>query len=281
MLNNSLVEEIIRSSDIDDYVLSEDDSRVIIDANRSYKGETFDLDNEKALQIDRAVSEQLVLSGSLLELSCGNGFLFRNLKSDKSDCCYYGLDISMNQLASFGINADSNLPVNLVCGSVTQIPFRNESFDLVFGHSFLHHIHDVPSCISEAYRVLRPGGKFILTHEPSSTAPFFECFPVGLYKDPRTPSLEDLWLFTLDDLVRLMGAAGFSSSRYYSKGIFVNLTKGIDRVLQKVGVKSRLYNHDEREYDLSLRIDALLSRIGFLKKVQPSLSVVAVKSGHF
>lgn len=43
------------------------------------------------------------------------------------------------------------------------LPFKNGSFDAVFCNAALHHMRDIPAAISEALRVLRPGGRLITT----------------------------------------------------------------------------------------------------------------------
>lgn len=45
--------------------------------------------------------------------------------------------------------------------SATEIPFPDESFDLVFSHGVLHHIPDVIAAQSEISRVLRPEGRLV------------------------------------------------------------------------------------------------------------------------
>jgi SAM-dependent methyltransferase len=48
-----------------------------------------------------------------------------------------------------------------------ELPFEDESFDLVFGHAVLHHIPDLDKAFSEFRRVLRPGGAIAFAGEPS------------------------------------------------------------------------------------------------------------------
>ena len=45
--------------------------------------------------------------------------------------------------------------------SATDIPFPDESFDLVFSHGVLHHIPDIRAAQGEIARVLRPGGRVV------------------------------------------------------------------------------------------------------------------------
>jgi SAM-dependent methyltransferase len=47
-------------------------------------------------------------------------------------------------------------------GDATQLPFADESFDLVWSHGVIHHIPDSQRVISEFYRVLRPQGTAIV-----------------------------------------------------------------------------------------------------------------------
>ena len=48
-----------------------------------------------------------------------------------------------------------------------ELPFEDESFDLVFGHAVLHHIPDLDKAFAEFRRVLRPGGAIAFAGEPS------------------------------------------------------------------------------------------------------------------
>jgi ubiquinone/menaquinone biosynthesis C-methylase UbiE len=43
------------------------------------------------------------------------------------------------------------------------IEFPAEAFDIVYSHGVLHHTPDTVRCVSEAYRVLKPGGQLILS----------------------------------------------------------------------------------------------------------------------
>jgi SAM-dependent methyltransferase len=47
-------------------------------------------------------------------------------------------------------------------GSVLDLPFADNSFDMVFSHGVLHHVPDVRQAQSEIYRILRPGGELVI-----------------------------------------------------------------------------------------------------------------------
>ena len=48
-----------------------------------------------------------------------------------------------------------------------QIPYDDDTFDLVVGHAVLHHIPDVELAMREVLRVLKPGGRFVFAGEPT------------------------------------------------------------------------------------------------------------------
>jgi SAM-dependent methyltransferase len=47
-------------------------------------------------------------------------------------------------------------------GSVVNLPFPDDSFDLVFSHGVLHHVPDIELAQKEIHRVLRPGGELVI-----------------------------------------------------------------------------------------------------------------------
>jgi SAM-dependent methyltransferase len=46
--------------------------------------------------------------------------------------------------------------------SVLDLPFADNSFDMVFSHGVLHHVPDVKQAQKEIHRVLRPGGELVI-----------------------------------------------------------------------------------------------------------------------
>jgi len=47
-------------------------------------------------------------------------------------------------------------------GSVLDLPFADDSFDVVFSHGVLHHVPEIKQAQSEIHRVLRPSGELVI-----------------------------------------------------------------------------------------------------------------------
>lgn len=74
--------------------------------------------------------------------------------------CFYKIFKGMNNLSY--VTADLNSPLAEVKMDLHNIPFENDSFDVIFCNHVLEHVEDDIRCMSELYRVLKPGGWAIL-----------------------------------------------------------------------------------------------------------------------
>lgn len=58
-------------------------------------------------------------------------------------------------------------------GSITDAPFPDRSFDILFSHGVLHHIPDVQTVSGECARLLKPGGELIVMLYARYSADYF------------------------------------------------------------------------------------------------------------
>jgi len=74
-----------------------------------------------------------------------------------------------NSIESLNENISKDINVYEVCANFKKIPFKNNSFDLIFSSSALHWDLDIRSSFKEIYRILRPGGLFLFaTYGPNT-----------------------------------------------------------------------------------------------------------------
>jgi SAM-dependent methyltransferase len=95
-----------------------------------------------------------------LEVGCGTGYVSAWLA--RAGASPVGLDNSARQLASAAMFQDEfELTFPLIHGVAERLPFRDEAFDLVISEYGAAIWSDPYTWISEAVRVLRPGGELI------------------------------------------------------------------------------------------------------------------------
>jgi len=96
----------------------------------------------------------------VLELGCGAAHWSVALAADGARVV--ALDQSRSQLRHAAVSAhDSSTSVPLVCASGESIPFRSESFDLVFCDHGALSFCDPARSVAEVARLLRSGGRLV------------------------------------------------------------------------------------------------------------------------
>ncbi len=103
-----------------------------------------------------------------LEIGAGTGYFGLNLALAGVIDEYTASDISPGMLEVLAKTATTvGVDAATVCTEAAELPFEDESFDIVFGHAILHHLPDLDGAFTEFLRVLRPGGVIAFCGEPS------------------------------------------------------------------------------------------------------------------
>jgi 2-polyprenyl-3-methyl-5-hydroxy-6-metoxy-1,4-benzoquinol methylase len=144
-----------------------------------------------------------VKSGRVLEVGCGLGFLGQ-LLAERYE--YHGIDIS-DEAVEFA-RTKLNL-ANVEVGDANYLLFEDTTFDSVFCFDVVEHLANPDLFISEAYRVLKPGGLAIIsTPNPNSLGNRLKNkegpLVPAMYRDATHVSL-----FSLDEWKNRFETAGF------------------------------------------------------------------------
>jgi SAM-dependent methyltransferase len=131
-------------------------SREYFDAVRRSRYEVTDPWMPRVIDFDVARGKRL--------LEIGHGMGTDLLTFCEHGAEVYGIDITAehHRLATRNFEVHGRQAVLKLCDAAS-IDFPSEFFDVVYSHGVLHHTPDTVRCISEAYRVLKPGGLFILS----------------------------------------------------------------------------------------------------------------------
>lgn len=82
-----------------------------------------------------------------------------------NDVTVVGIDLSAHMLQRAELKRQSSphaARVQFRLADAKRLPFESGSFDVVASNTILHHIGDPREFLAEAWRVLRPGGAFLI-----------------------------------------------------------------------------------------------------------------------
>lgn len=151
----------------------------------------------------------------ILDLGCGPGRWYPAVQAKIPNCTYYGLDLHAGMLVHHPAGQ------SLTVGNAEQLPYADNTFDVVMANHMLYHVEDVPSAIEEIRRVLKPDGIMMATTNSVHNMPELQVLlhrAVTLLVPPGTAQfqapLPPSDLFTLETGTRVLARYFYAVARY-------------------------------------------------------------------
>lgn len=126
----------------DDYSKSYEDER-----RKGYYSLINDLEFEKV--------EPFARGKKTLEIGCGTGLILERVHEVAKEAV--GVDISTGML-----DVCRKKGLNVLEASATELPFEDNSFDMVYSFKVLAHVPEIEKAIKEIARVTKPKGRVVL-----------------------------------------------------------------------------------------------------------------------
>ena len=156
---------------------------------------------------------QVAQSDTVLDVGCGGGATVKKLASLASRGKVYGIDYSDRSVAiARRTNARliRNERVDIRQGSVSSLPFSENTFDLVTAVETHYFCPDLVSDMQEVRRVLKPGGTLMIIGE---------VYKGGKESDTHRRWIEqgDMAYLSLDELGHVFAGAGFHDVQVFEE----------------------------------------------------------------
>ena len=111
---------------------------------------------------------ELAPDAMVLDCGCGGGANIKRLLKKYPQGIVKGIDyspVSVEKSKKVNEVAVTKRRCDVLCASVAELPFESEQFDAVTAFETVYFWPDLPRCFREVYRILKPGGTFLICNE--------------------------------------------------------------------------------------------------------------------
>lgn len=100
-----------------------------------------------------------------VDIGCASGYMISQISKEFPEAEYFGVDV-YNKAIAYAKRAYPHIKFRVA--SADNLPFEDESFDLILFYETLEHVESPLACLEEIKRVLRENGTLILTMDSGS-----------------------------------------------------------------------------------------------------------------
>lgn len=153
---------------------------------------------------DKILSMIIPEPGNMIaDLGAGTGFISEGLKDGPASII--AIDLSNEMLKQMKIKFQDSTNIDYRTGNANNLPVKDNIIDYALANMYLHHVDDPRKAIHEIFRILKRGGKMILTDLDAHKFDF-------LKKEHH-----DKWLgFEHNDIEKWLTATGFKNVSVHS-----------------------------------------------------------------
>jgi len=154
---------------------------------------------------------------TLLDAGCGTAPMITLLKEKYPDKKYTGIDLSTKMIEKAKEKNMEN--VEFLVGDCENLPFEENSFDIVINSQSFHHYPNPQDFFNSVYKVLKPGGKLILRDNTGNKVTKFFVNNVEM-RLANMMGYGDVGIHTLDEIREFCNKANLEVETLEKRGLF-------------------------------------------------------------
>jgi len=216
----------------------------------------------------------LAASQRVLDLGCGTGG-FALAIAHHTRAHVIGVDVAPH-LLRYAVAQSRTLPSRWVLGQAEALPVADQTIDRVLMSLVLHQIAHRERAIQEVYRVLRPGGRFLVrTVAPEVTLQAW--VPFRFF--PQVATVEAARLPAIADILTMCTQAGFQALHTHTvdRNARVDLHKVTEELRQRTRPSYKLLSDEELARGLRAIAQEWHARAGHWIDPKPHVLITGVK----
>lgn len=144
---------------------------------------------------------------TLLDLDCGTGLLLGEILEKIPDIKVKGFDYGIERIEK-AKERFKDKDIELEFGQAINLPYEDDSFDIVVSTTTFHHYQQPKKVLNEVYRILKPNGKLIICDTYLGSTLRY------LNKISKPINVTDMNLYSKKDIWRLLNGSGFSGIKW-------------------------------------------------------------------
>ena len=149
---------------------------------------------------------------AVLDAGCGGGANVKKLLEKCPQGCVKGIDyseVSVEKSRKVNAKAIKGGRCEVLQASVAQLPFPENTFDLVTAFETIYFWPGLVDCFREVYRVTKPGGTFFICNESNGETK----------KDDKwVEKIGGMTIYNAAQILTAMNQAGFTDAKAYKNG---------------------------------------------------------------
>jgi SAM-dependent methyltransferase len=211
----------------------------------------------------------------ILDLGCGTGKQLLANHAAFPHVSAVGLDLFRGMLRIARARCPS---ARWIHGDASRIPFRSNTFDYVTNQFSYHHIQDQVGFVHEVFRVLKPGGRFVMVNIDPWSMPGWIIYRYF----PRARDLDHQDFLPARAFADLMRAAGFANVQVARQGqrVSESLVSFLAYARQRHRISQLLAVSDEDYHAGIYRLEREIERDGEAATVASESCLVTIRGGR-
>lgn len=204
-----LVPDIEKHSQFIDEQIKEKENWYSSDQIQSYDKGPYRFHLRKRIEYVKKILSNYVNNNKnkkILDLGCGDGANLRWLANFSNDIC--GADYNFLRLSRAEKNMSKvEIPVKFFLIDIMSLPFKENSFDIIFFNHVIEHIQEDLKALRNIYKITKKGGLLIIG-TPNEGALFWK---FAYWLEPKIKQQTDhVNFYTAESFSKLAKKAGFT-----------------------------------------------------------------------